>query len=608
METHRARIRWTPWGWGQAAIAVFAIALLAIPVCTRHGPGTRPAVVRLPSGLSPAQIEEFYHLQEGSEFVPRCALELMKAPSGAPFSADLERFNLLSEPKSAANPFGLPIGLTIGRAPLRLVGFNCAACHVTRIGSNPTYEIVGGPSHFDIRRFYDELVPAFRSLLADKKRVRQMLLCMVRETISDPTSPKEPSSEIQADEVAAARQITGQTGSYSALYDAIDADHAPDPPDRTKHALGRELVDAIRAIHGTSKEFDTLTTAKKQGLIAAISRRYQVVRGLLLARSQSLDVVAAVGRIGRTIPGPGRVDAFMTAIDLMNPQAKLKMDSPVAFPHLWGMNQTKWLHWDGNTTAKMQRNYGQAIGVGGLFASDGKDPAEVIGTTLRPVEIARLESMAEHIKAPKWPFGPLNGSLEQEGQKHFRENCGCHVRDTHGELPSPPPREQIGTDPMRLTNFVDQRLDGEPVIDVLARLLANVERATLPKSKKNPVPPDEDPQWQAVGRYALRSLEGVWATAPYLHNDSVPTLADLLLPARGCKEWRAGSPERPMAFTLDYEHYDTAKVGFAATVDPNQATFRFDTTEVGNSNSGHCFGIGLSEREKLALLEYLKSL
>jgi hypothetical protein len=112
------------------------------------------------------------------------------------------------------------------------------------------------------------------------------------------------------------------------------------------------------------------------------------------------------------------------------------------------------------------------------------------------------------------------------------------------------------------------------------------------------------------GIYKARPLNGIWASAPYLHNGSVPTLADLLLPAE----------RRPKSFHVGSRNYDPDRVGFR-TDDPNDPIFQARDDDgrgiPGNSNEGHEFGtesisLGSPERlddnERRALLEYLKSL
>ena len=105
---------------------------------------------------------------------------------------------------------------------------------------------------------------------------------------------------------------------------------------------------------------------------------------------------------------------------------------------------------------------------------------------------------------------------------------------------------------------------------------------------------------QNTAAYKSRVLEGIWAAAPYLHNGSVPTLAQLLTP----------SLERVGSFAIG-PAYDTANVGLAK----QQGAFSFTLhttgcTDVnsGNSHCGHDFGTSLPAQEKTALIEYLKTL
>jgi cytochrome c peroxidase len=98
--------------------------------------------------------------------------------------------------------------------------------------------------------------------------------------------------------------------------------------------------------------------------------------------------------------------------------------------------------------------------------------------------------------------------------------------------------------------------------------------------------------------YVAVPLDGVWLRAPYLHNGSVPTLADLLEP-----------PERrPARFWRGYDVYDPAKVGFVSEGSEAQRIgTSHDTSAPGNSNAGHLFGTQLSAEDKRVLLEFLKT-
>jgi hypothetical protein len=90
---------------------------------------------------------------------------------------------------------------------------------------------------------------------------------------------------------------------------------------------------------------------------------------------------------------------------------------------------------------------------------------------------------------------------------------------------------------------------------------------------------------------------GVWAAAPYLHNGSVPTLADLLKP----------SAQRPLRFSVG-ARYDMENIGLAVGADSIRSVTDCNDINSGNSNCGHEYGTSLSDQDKNALLECLKAL
>jgi len=99
------------------------------------------------------------------------------------------------------------------------------------------------------------------------------------------------------------------------------------------------------------------------------------------------------------------------------------------------------------------------------------------------------------------------------------------------------------------------------------------------------------------GPYAARPIYGIWAAAPYLHNGSVPTLYDLLLPPE----------QRPRKFALGRRDYDPEKLGFVVVTSCDQEDCLVDTTRTGDGNGGHLWGTDLSAADRVALLEYLKT-
>ena len=111
-----------------------------------------------------------------------------------------------------------------------------------------------------------------------------------------------------------------------------------------------------------------------------------------------------------------------------------------------------------------------------------------------------------------------------------------------------------------------------------------------------------------LNAYKARPLNGIWATAPYLHNGSVPTLYDLLLPACDLAESSQTlninsnmNRCRPNLFAVGRREFDPIKVGFVSSVtdsihtaegDNNPSLYIFNTGKYGNHNGGHEYAAG----------------
>jgi processive rubber oxygenase RoxA-like protein len=149
----------------------------------------------------------------------------------------------------------------------------------------------------------------------------------------------------------------------------------------------------------------------------------------------------------------------------------------------------------------------------------------------------------------------------------------------------------------------DLNLDDRSLIDAVPSLLPPHERPvrTPEKQSRRDLCLSRN---DSVLAYKARPLTGIWATAPYLHNGSVPTLYDLLLPPA----------DRPKEFYVGSRLYDAEKVGYITTKVKDD-DFLFQTRDSagrmidGNSNAGHDYGNAeFSTEDRMALVEYMKGL
>lgn len=199
-----------------------------------------------------------------------------------------------------------------------------------------------------------------------------------------------------------------------------------------------------------------------------------------------------------------------------------------------------------------------------------------------------VEAYLLSLRAPKYPFA-IDEAKARAGAAVFVKNCAeCHGE--YGERESYPERmvaiEEIGTDPVRWKVLTAKQRQSYG-----ASWFANYGKNEL-------IPAPEG--------YVAPPLDGIWASAPYLHNGSVPTLRQLLFPEERAQVWRRGG-----------DVYDQANVGLEveslaeipkAAIEPRERREYFDASAFGKSNQGHTFPAKLSAEDRELLLEYLKTL
>jgi mono/diheme cytochrome c family protein len=203
-------------------------------------------------------------------------------------------------------------------------------------------------------------------------------------------------------------------------------------------------------------------------------------------------------------------------------------------------------------------------------------------------DFRQIQTWIESTEPPKYPW-TIDEPLAQQGKAIFQEQCSrCH--GSYG------PRGQyeqktiavseIGTDPVRWQALTPAHRRW-------------MKSSWLSRYGEDDV--EEDP----VG-YVAPPLDGIWASAPYFHNGSVPTLWHVLHPEERPKVWKRtedGYDQRRVGLEVEEFHAVPNSVKAAA-----HRRRYFDTTLRGKSAAGHLYPNKLSEEEKSALLEYLKTL
>jgi len=564
--------------WTAIAIATIAAACRS-ETPTTQAPAAQPASNSAPAtsaasytnGLTGGRRSRFYHLSEGGEIYPADWLFALETTVGdangrsetRPFVETLDRFGFISDPVSDENPYGLPVGMTVARSPvtgLDTVGVNCSACHVGEITYNGgRFRIDGGPNMIS--------VPSF-------------VKALITETTATAKDPARLVRFIKKARDNRARQLARR-----------DASPGGEP-----------------------------TSGDIREAAAAIAAR--------LATLRTLPALMAADH--GTPEGYGRTDAFGNARNELFSNDAVAPTAPVSLPHIWGMEFTAWLQWGANTNSVMERNIGQIIGTGAWTRGNM--------SSVNVENLGAMEDLAYEIRPPKWPdaFPKIDQAKAAQGKELYTQMCAtCHEKwDT---TPTGLHQYQLftlkdaGTDPNNAVNFEKPvKLPSGGSQDFPVAAFAVIEKvkqdyyknhklsedtiAKLERRSLRPPPPppmfreplkdsEKYPDTKGGKVYPAKTLAGIWATAPYLHNGSVPTLYDLLLPPA----------QRPKKFTVGQREYDPVKLGYQQDPAkykpvPNQTPFVLDTSLPGNSNGGHDWKLDtLTDDQRYAIVEYLKT-
>jgi hypothetical protein len=265
--------------------------------------------------------------------------------------------------------------------------------------------------------------------------------------------------------------------------------------------------------------------------------------------------------------GPGRNDAFGLLSAVLF--GALQPYAPVKYGLVWNLDKRHWVHWDGNTQSPIGRNLLASLGLGApLLGQRGE---------LDFAAVQRHTDLSERLRPPRYPFA-IDQAAAKRGAIYYQARCAsCH------EGPEDDRRlhtaGEVGTEPHRAELFTQLQADR------FNKFLAELQTAGYHASR--------EPGIRGTQKYWAPGLAGVWARSPYLHNGSVRTMQELLVPpVTRVKSFRRGS-----------RVYDQAQMGYT-----DEGPYLLDTTASGNSNAGHDYGTDLSNAEKRDLIEHLKTL
>jgi mono/diheme cytochrome c family protein len=325
--------------------------------------------------------------------------------------------------------------------------------------------------------------------------------------------------------------------------------------------------------------------------------RYVIIPAAKRELAAQKEAFAWMDRSHMPAWGKGRDDPMNLTKYFMTGMAKDNTTGQADFPSIWNLKVRKgpglYLNWSCDTPAVRSVIIDSALGLGAAPGNFPNQPEDLMGRVRGQLDwlnwrmkrrawfedrMAAVDDFLSELPPPKYPF-PIDATLAAKGRPTYDQHCAeCH-EPGRARTNKPIPIAEIGTDRERMDTWIKEAAD-----------IANQRVKSFGINR---------PDMVKIEAYQSPPLDGLWLRAPYLHNGSVPNLNDLLKPVE----------QRAKVFYRGYDVYDPAEVGFITSGPAaERAGWRHDVTVRGDSNIGHTYGTGLSAEEKMALVEYLKSL
>ncbi len=632
---------------------------------------------------SPADSLWFYNTTQGSDLLPYDFFMALAEPkTGKLFRSDdnLYSYGYLPQTSTRSNPDALPIGFVkdtyIGKEYL---GFTCAACHTGQVNyKGIAMRIDGGPAGSDMESFIKDLKAAMVALEANAAaRAQFVKRVLARGNYSS-------ADAVEKDLVNYTRRLSMYVMvNYSPTrYGYFRLDAFGRIYNRVlEHIL---TLDQVKAALETMVKEGDLTQAELDAIIH-YNHGDNVLTGkqrdhLLFRLAQMLtprEQVTLSKKIFNTANAPVSYPYLWDT-----PQHD--------YVQWNGIVQNAGLGPIGRNAGEAIGVFGtldwsQEPGISLASVISGqsfKGPHIDFKSSVNVHNLRLLEHHLESLQSPVWPqdiLPRIDVERSRRGELLFTEHCAsCHANidrsDPNRRIVANMTRlDVIGTDPTMALNATEYKglsgflrnqyttSGGGPVLlNEKAPVAALLNKATLsvvatPSANKNFIhrgldwaddlltsflsndikpsikqgnydPDTTASPYASLRAYKSRSLNGIWATAPYLHNGSVPSLYELLLPkappdqqgAKGGKKPSSPDAEyRPDRFMVGSREFDPEKVGLKSS---GYDGFLFNTDLPGNSNAGHEYGTvrrtlpdgrvlePLTREQRLDLVEYLKTL
>lgn len=619
-------------------------------------------VIYLSQGWSAAQTMWFYNISQGSDLMPYdffLVLEKISSTEAFRSAANMDSYRYLPQQATVSNPDALPVGFVKDSYKGKdYVGFTCAACHTGQINYRGTaIRVDGAPAMADMDTFLRDLGLA----VCKVQTFPDVHDRFVKNVLN--LGHYSSKAAVNADLAKTCQSLTlynavnatdtaygyARLDAFGRIYNRVLQNIlTPKELDDEYDRLTERLVEQNKIAPIAASSIDT---AGRKRINEEGNREDLIDK---LAKLVNGDIQSPL--IKQLFPSPDAPVSYPFLWDIPHHD----------YLQWNGIAVNAGLGPIGRNTGEVIGVFGtldwhqkEGLSVSSVISGQGFHiKHNSFESSIRMQNLRLIENQLSHLESPQWPavLGPIDMQSSRRGELIFEKKCdSCHARIQRDDpkrriVASMTSLAEVGTDPRMATNGVERVgysgiLRNEYVAAGPGAILLNekapaaelLTKATLsvvttpedknfvfrgydwaynliasffgndikPSLKQGKYIPDTSANpYASLYAYKGRSLNGIWATAPYLHNGSVPTLYDLLLPKK-----EAGSPAngeyRPNIFQVGSREFDPKKVGFVSS---GYVGFTFDTSRPGNSNAGHVYATDLSPQDRSDLLEYLKTL
>jgi hypothetical protein len=621
----------------------------------------------LDQGWKPADSMWFYNTTQGSDLLPYDFFMVLEKPGTTELfrtNDNLESYHYLIQKPTLSDPDGLPVGFVKDTYKGKdYLGFACAACHTAQINYQGVgIRIDGGPAGSDMDSFLKNLAKALWTTRTDAALQQQFVKRVMdrgnyrdeKQVIDDLQKYALRLEEYNINNHSEDKYGYSRLDAFGRIYNRV-LEHVATQKE-IKEILDKIVADWQSRGNTTLDRQDIDGILKQEnGKILTDNERDH----LILRLAQALPNRALIALSLELFPRPDAPVSYPFLWDIpQHDYVQWNGLAPNAGEGPIGRNAGEAI----GVFATLDWQEKPGFSIWSLIGGQGFRATHISFDSSVNVQNLRLiENRLKLLESPQWPvevFGAIDEGKKARGELLFIKHCEqCHARIKRDD----PKRrvvafmskfDEVQTDKSMASNAAsregysgilrNQYVDAGPgkmLLNEKAPAGALLAKATLnvvatpehnkwlgrriyqwaynlvaeifsneikPSMKSGHYDPDTTAEpFASLSSYKARSLNGIWATAPYLHNGSVPSLYELLLPKRGPKDPKTGGLFRPDKFMVGSREFDPVNVGFKSS---GYNGFEFDTSHRANSNDGHLWGTDLSDQDRWDLVEYLKSL